>query len=156
MKDAKLLDKSFKPTTLCYEMRELYQQDSQAVWQIIWLNLCLNSPLFNLYVSEIEWGNSWTKEELISLIEEKGYAKRTAINAVNALTNTFENSPFGEWFGRKFDKGKYLKAGLRVLSPFAMKYALSVLGENPKLFEKIFGINEKDFYYHYIIKLQKE
>lgn len=148
MKDAKLLNRKNETTALCYDMKELYPIDSEAVWQIIWLNLCLNSPLFNFYVSEILWGSAWTKAELVALIEKQGYAKRTAINAANALTNTFENSPFGDWFGRKLDKRKYLKTGLRVLSPPAMKYALSILGENQDYFEKIFGINEKDFYYN--------
>jgi phosphoadenosine phosphosulfate reductase len=148
MKDALLLDKNFKPTPLCFKLVNLYCSEPETVWQIIWLNLVLNSPLFHFYAIEVPWHSEWTKFELVSLIERKGYASRTARNAVNSLTNTFENSPLGEWFGKKIEKGKYFKSGLNSLSPFAMQYALEKLGETPEKFEKIFGMSSQDFYYN--------
>lgn len=148
LKDAEFLDINGNPTALTLEMSELYTGDRNAVWQIVWLNLYLNSPLFNFYCSEVPWKSVWNKEDLVYLIKEKGYAERTARNAVNALVNTFENSPLGSWFGRKLEKSKYLKEGIRSLSPFALKYALGKVGEKAELFERIFGMNIQDFHYN--------
>ncbi len=148
MKDAELLDDEGSPTALAREMSELYTKDRHAVWQIVWLKLFLNSPLFNFYCLEVPWKGIWTKEELVSLIKERGYAERTARNAVNALVNTFENSPLGEWFGRKLEKRKYLKESLSTLNSPALRYALDKLGEEAELFESVFRMNNQDFHYN--------
>ena len=148
MKDAELIDGKGNLTPLAWKMLELYVKDKDAVWQIVWLNLCLNSPLFSFYCLEVPWKSVWTKDELVSLIKEKGYAERTARNALNALANTFENSPLGEWFGKKVEKRKYSKEGLSSLSLYALKYALSKLGEKAETFERIFGMRGQDFHYN--------
>lgn len=101
LKDAELIDKNKNLTELFYKLSKIYEKEPQAVWQIIWVNLCVNSPLYKWYVEEIPWGYAWKKEELVKKLCEKGFKERTARNAINALTNTFENSPLGEWFGKK-------------------------------------------------------
>ncbi len=153
MKDAELIDRRGNLTPLAWKMSELYAEDKDAVWQIVWLNLSLNSPLFNFYCSEVPWKSTWTKDKLVSLIKGKGYAERTARNAVNALVNTFENSPLGEWFGKKVEKSKYSKEALSNLSLYALKYALNKLGERAEAFERIFGMDNQDFHYN-LMKLK--
>ncbi len=153
MKDAELIDERGNLTPLAWKMSELYAEDKDAVWQIVWLNLSLNSPLFNFYCSEVPWKSTWTKDKLVSLIKGKGYAERTARNAVNALVNTFENSPLGEWFGKKVEKSKYSKEALSNLSLYALKYALNKLGERAEAFERIFGMDNQDFHYN-LMKLK--
>ena len=148
MKDAELLDEEGSPTALTREMSELYTKDRHAVWQIVWLNLFLNSPLFNFYCLEVPWKSIWTEEELVSLIKERGYTERTARNAVNALVNTFENPHLREWFGRKVEKRKYLKESLSSLNPPALRYTLGKLEEEAELFESVFRMSNQDFHYN--------
>jgi len=102
--DAELIDNKKNLTDSFKFLSQLFTKDLKSVWQIVWINLCINSDLFNWYVTEIPWGRSWKKDELVTLLKEKGAAERTARNAINALTNTFESSPLGEWFGKKENK----------------------------------------------------
>lgn len=148
LKDANLIDEKGNITPLAKELSELYRNDEEGVWQIIWLNLCTNSELFKFYCFEIPWGEVWNKEELIEKIAQKGYSQRTARNAVNALTNTFENSPFGDWFGKKVEKKEYLKQGLKTLSLNALRYALEKLDGNEEKLLKIFGMNKSELQYN--------
>ena len=127
--DADLIDKKKHITNLFEILSKLLHKDPDTVWQIIWVNLCINSDLFRWYAQEIPWGKVWTKEELISALEKKGIAKRTAQNAINALTNTFETSPLGNWFGVKESNRTYLKKGLSDVSIWALGYALYKLRE---------------------------
>jgi len=153
LKDANLIDEKGNITSLAKKLSELYRNDKEGVWQIIWLNLCTNSELFKFYCFEIPWGKVWTKGELAEKITQKGYSQRTAINAVNALTNTFESSPLGEWFGKKVGKREYLKQGLKTLNLNALKYALESVGEDEEKFSKIFGMNKADISY-YLMRLR--
>lgn len=156
MKDAELLDKKGNITPLATMLLKVYLEDRYAVWQIIWINLYFNSLLFNFYISKVPWRSRWTKRELVSKIMELGYAERTAKNAVNALTNTFDNSPLGEWFGKKIEKRTYLKQGIQNISYIAFKYALEKIGKDQEKFKEIFGISYENFYYHYYNIIQNE
>ncbi len=148
MKDAELIDGKGNLTPLAWKMSELYVKDKDAVWQRVWLNLCLNSPLFSFYCLEVPWKSVWTKDELVSLIKERGYTERTARNAVNALVNTFENPHLRELFGRKVEKRKYLKESLSSLNPPALRYTLGKLEEEAELFESVFRMSNQDFHYN--------
>jgi len=134
LKEAELLDKKKKPTPLFFLLSRLFKEGKTAlVWQVVWVNLCLNSDLFSWYAKSIPWGERFKKTELVRLLqEEKNLAERTARNAVNSLTNTFENSPLGEWFGQKVGKGEYIKKGLSELSSELLGYVLNKLGLEPK------------------------
>ncbi len=145
--DIKLIDPKGNLTPLAYEFSEIYPKDPKAVWQVVWLNLCLNSKLFIFYWVAVPFGSQWRKEELIKKLVELGYAERTARNAINALTNTFEESPLGEWFGKRVERGVYYKEGLRELSFYAFKKAYELFGENYEPYGYIFGIDREAFNY---------
>ncbi len=127
--DTELTDKEKNLTELFEILTKLFYKDPNTVWQVVWVNLCINSDLFRWYVQEIPWNKSWTKEELVALLEEKGAKNRTAKNSVNALANTFENSPLGNWFGKKKNKKTFYKAGTNEISLWALGYALYRLKE---------------------------
>ena len=89
------------------------------------------------------FGEEWSKNTLISrLAQEYNLKERTARNAINALTNTFEESPLGEWFGKRVSKGLYLKKGVESIKPCAFTYAIYTLGpERKEKLMHIFGIS---------------
>lgn len=118
-----------KPAALFDILAELIYEDQKTIWQVVWVNLCINSELFRWYVQEVPWDKIWTRDELVSMLEEKGIARRTAMNAVYSLTNTFENSPLGEWFGRKIEQKTYQKYGTSDITIWALGYALYRLKE---------------------------
>lgn len=127
--DITLIDNKKQTTELFELLSSLIHKDPDTVWQVIWVNLCINSDLFRWYVREISWGKVWTKEELVSALEKKGITKRTAQNSINALTNTFETSPLGNWFGLKEANRTYFKKGVSNLTIWALGYALYKLKE---------------------------
>lgn len=145
LRDAELLDKKGQLTKLYYKLSELYKQEADTVWQIVWVNLCINSPLFNWYVKVLDWGEVWEKSQLVDLLIEAGFTKSTAIGTINSLTNTFENSPLGEWFGKKIEKGKYLKPLEKEIKPLALYYAI-------EKFKKLSGLHEIEE----VLSLEKE
>jgi phosphoadenosine phosphosulfate reductase len=131
--DSELIDKKKNPTALFNILSKLLDKEPETVWQVVWVNLCIHSDLFKWYVTEIPWGKVWQKDELVEKLTEKGIAQRTARNAINALTNTFETSPLGNWFGKFAGKNKrdkrYYKAGTSDISIWALGYALYKLKE---------------------------
>ncbi len=127
--DTGLTDKKKNLTELFEILSKLLYKDLNTVWQVVWVNLCINSDLFRWYVQEIPWNKSWSKSELVSLLEQKGIAHRTAQNSINALANTFQTSPLGSWFGRKENKKVFYKGGTNEISLWAIGYALYKLKE---------------------------
>jgi phosphoadenosine phosphosulfate reductase len=141
LKEAEFLDGKKKPTPLFFLLSQLLKEENSTfVWQVVWVNLCINSELFNWYVKAVPWGETFEKRELVEFLrKEKGLAERTARNAVNSLTNTFETSPLGKWFGQRVGRGEYLKKGIEELSPELLSYVLKKLDLNAdrEAFEKV-------------------
>ncbi len=141
LKEAEFLDEKKKTTPLFFLLSQLLKEGKTTlVWQVVWVNLCLNSDLFKWYAKSVPWGERFKKTEFVRFLqEEKNLAERTARNAVNSLTNTFENSPLGKWFGQKIGKSEYIKEGLNELSSELLSYVLKKLGLEAKResFEKV-------------------
>ncbi len=134
--DSQLITKEEKPTKLAEILSELRKKDNKLVWQIIWINLCVNSPLFRWYVDNIKWGEVWNKKEAIEKLQELGIKERTARNAINSLAQTFfyKNTEYylGTLFGKKLEKELFLKRGIREANEtnkFVIGYALYKLKE---------------------------
>ncbi len=140
LKDAELLDKKKNTTPLFLTLSNLLKDGrNNLVWQIVWVNLCLNSDLFNWYARSIKWGETFKRKEIVKFLQrETNLSERTARNAVNSLTNTFDNSPLGDWFGKKVGKGEYLKKGLQELSPELLSYIFKKFNKSEEeFFEKV-------------------
>jgi len=130
LKDAELINEKKEPTELSRLLAKLKEKDLSLVWQVVWVNLCLNSGLFNWYSKSVPWGKEFNKKELVAELQEDiGVKERTATNAVNSLTNTFNNSPLGKWFGEKISRTTYVKKGLENPNLFAVAYSLYKLLE---------------------------
>ncbi len=130
--DTGLIDRDKNLTELFHILSKLFNKDRDLVWQVLWVNLCINSQLFRWYTEEVKWGARWNKKELVNILTQKGVAERTAKNSINSLTNTFENSPLGRWFGLKIEKETYEKVGIwniQDISAYAVGYSLYKLRE---------------------------
>lgn len=85
-------------TTLGRKLSEIYLDAPEVVWQIIWINLCYNSPIAKWYKESISWNQSFTEEEVREWVanDYPNDSKTTIRNIVYALFRTFRESPIGD------------------------------------------------------------
>lgn len=83
------------------EMGKLLQShfsaNTNAVWEIIFINLTENSEITKWFFSEVDYGKNFTKQELEIMIQNSypDLKDRTLKNPLNSLLNTFKESPLG-------------------------------------------------------------
>lgn len=98
LREAELVDlKEKKVTELAKLLKPVYGSNPLLVWQIIWTNLAFNSSIVNWYVTSIKNEIKYSKNELVELLKEHypNLKGATLKNPVDALVNTFVNSPLG-------------------------------------------------------------
>ena len=98
LREAELVDgKEKKVTDLAVMLKPVYESNPLLVWQIIWINLSFNSAIASWYVNYINSDVAFTKQEMVELLKEQYPALKGATlrNPVDALVNTFCNSPLG-------------------------------------------------------------
>lgn len=98
LREAELVDlKEKKVTELAKILKPVYASNPLLVWQIIWTNLAFNSSIVNWYVTATKNDIKYTKNELVELLKEDypNLKGATLKNPVDALVNTFVNSPLG-------------------------------------------------------------
>ena len=98
LREAELVDlKEKKVTELAKILKPVYASNPLLVWQIIWTNLSFNSSIVNWYVTATKNDIKYTKNDLVELLKEDypNLKGATLKNPVDALVNTFVNSPLG-------------------------------------------------------------
>jgi phosphoadenosine phosphosulfate reductase len=98
LREAELVDaKEKKVTELANILKPIYESNPLIVWQIIWINLSFNSTIANWYVNHVKPEMQLSKPELVELLKEEYPTLKGATlkNPVDALVNTFCNSPLG-------------------------------------------------------------
>lgn len=98
LREAELRDtKDKKPTDFASLLRKIFNKNQQLVYEIIWINLCFNSPVVNTYVCKLEPFTKYTREDLVANLQESypTISTNTLTNPINALINMFENSVYG-------------------------------------------------------------
>ncbi|MDD3240423.1 MAG: phosphoadenosine phosphosulfate reductase family protein [Lachnospira sp.] len=98
LREAELVDlKEKKVTELAKILHPVYSSNALLVWQIVWINLSFNSSIANWYVSVTKNDVKYSKTELVELLKEDYPTLKGATlkNPVDALVNTFANSPLG-------------------------------------------------------------
>ena len=117
LKDAEMTDAKNNPTSFGNLIHEIYTNDSDLAWELIWTNLSRNSFITNWFVNNIKEGQLYDKRTIIDSIcsEVPGVPSRTVENAVTALVQTFTYSPVGEQFlcalaesKNSYKRGEYL------------------------------------------------
>jgi len=94
--DAEIVEKTKEGLKLTELGKKLAKigADSLFTWAVIWTNLARNSSLIKWYVTELEWGKKYTREELIMLMGDK-LSKTTKENGIQSLFELFRYSPLG-------------------------------------------------------------
>ena len=98
LREAELVDaKEKKVTKMAEALKPVYESNPLLVWQIIWINLSFNSAIANWYVCHVNSDAAYSKLELVELLKEEYPTLKGATlkNPVDALVNTFCNSPLG-------------------------------------------------------------
>lgn len=138
LRESELLEiKEKKTTDLAKLLREEFYKDPLFVWQIIWVNLYFNSMIVRWYVDTVKNNVPYTKAELLALLKEtySNFSEGTLSNPLDALINTFNESPLGSRleFGVTEKKGNttkcIIKVGGDLVSPTAICYYLFKLSE---------------------------
>lgn len=110
LREAELVDlKEKKTTELAKVLKPVYGTNPLLVWQIVWTNLAFNSSIANWYVNSTKKDVRYSKNELVELLKEDypNLKGATLKNPVDALVNTFVNSPLGS-------TDKYAEESLKV------------------------------------------
>ncbi len=97
LRDCELIDKKNNLTELFPIIKDIYQKESinsKFLWEILWINLCFNSSLFNFW-SNTPIGN-YERAIVINLFKRVcKRSERSIVNAYLALAGTLENTPIG-------------------------------------------------------------
>lgn len=121
LREAELVDPDEKLVTdLAKMLKPVYATNPLLVWQIIWINLAFNSSIVNWYVNNTKADYAYSKAELVELLKEEypNLKGATLKNPVDALVNTFTNSPLG---AMSPDEVESLKLGLLTKKGVAVK-----------------------------------
>lgn len=121
LREAELVDSDEKLVTdLAKMLKPVYATNPLLVWQIIWINLAFNSSIVNWYVNNTKADYAYSKAELVELLKEEypNLKGATLKNPVDALVNTFTNSPLG---AMNPDEVESLKQGLLTKKGVAVK-----------------------------------
>lgn len=98
LREAELIDrKEKKVTEFAKVLKPIYETYPLVAWQIIWINLSFNSSIANWYVNNVGAKIAYSKQELVEMLKDEYPALKEATlkNPVDALVNTFCNSPLG-------------------------------------------------------------
>ena len=151
LREAELVDvKDKKVTALARLLKSIYTTNSLLVWQIIWINLSFNSVIVNWYVNSVKNDYIYKRIELLDSLKDiyPNLKDTTLKNPIDALINTFNNSPLGTTdrndlskinIGLLYKKGKAVqnieKVGTNNISSIAVAYLLYKSAEINNLYE---------------------
>jgi len=117
-------------TTMGKALAKRYTYSRDAVWHIIWINLTLNSGIAKWYSETMPFDQPRTIAELEVLLLEyfsdSKYSPQTIRSALNALRNTFKESPLGDAVpvGVSIDKTHVVRKSATSVSLAAIAYSL--------------------------------
>lgn len=138
-----LTEKDKQITELGQFLKSIYVVNPKAAWEILWVNLSMNSLVVQFYTSNINFGHPYTKAEILELMisEFEGINSNTLKNPLGALCNMFgitEETVIGDQIsqGVILAKGKTVESISRYahndLSLIAAAYSLYRYAEGQK------------------------
>jgi phosphoadenosine phosphosulfate reductase len=157
-----LTEKDKQITELGQFLKSIYAVNPKAAWEILWVNLSMNSLVVQFYTSNINFGHPYTKAEILELMisEFEGINSNTLKNPLGALCNMFgitEETVIGDQIsqGVILAKGKTVESISRYahndLSLIAAAYSLYRYAEDQKrhslTVSEFYDENQKDGIY---------
>lgn len=135
LKEAEIINDKKELTELGKLLQNTYTDNSDLVWEIIWINLVKNSFVCHWFAARIKPGTKYNKKSLVDLFMDEfqaTYGKRTVENAISALLATFAASPIGERFGlyEDVEKGSATRSYCQELSNEAVAYSVYKYSEH--------------------------
>lgn len=99
MRDSDILKTDSKEITETGRLfADKYADNSDLVWEIIWINLTCNSEICNWYACNVDYSRPYTKAEVEIMMEStlSMYSSSVRKNALGSLQNAFVSSPLGD------------------------------------------------------------
>ena len=128
------------------ELRKIFyilqKKSIKDIWSIIWVNLCMNSPIVKWY-SNLDF-KLWERTEIQEAIfsQYPQYSEGTLKNPISALLNTFDNSVYLSNklnLGILYKKGRSIKSiekkGTNEINPVILLYCLYKYAEKNEYFD---------------------
>ena len=148
-----LTEKDKKITEIGRILRPVYIKSPKTVWELLWINLSINSQVVHFYTSSVGFDHPYTKTELLEYMIEsfEGINSNTLKNPLGALCNMFgitEQTIIGDHLqqGKIIAKGKTVESVTRnsynELSLPALAYSLYTYAER----KKRYSLNVSEFY----------
>jgi hypothetical protein len=150
-------------TKLGKSLVDIYVNQPDVMWQIIWVNLSYGSPIARWYKENIEWGRTFTMQDIEEMLRSDfpDMGKTTLHNIIYALIRTFKESPIGEMGLLNIVNKAYKKESNVDLSKITVAYSLYKYAEEKNVktlrikdlyssdnklgIYKEFGIKKSDF-----------
>ena len=129
LKDAEFIDSKCKLTEFGEFCAENYIDQSDLIWEIIWINLVHNNALIDWFVNAIKVNQTYAKALLDELaIESFGstFSRSSVVYSMGALLQVFKYSPVGEEIhqGVLQNKNNYRRLSFDNVSDIAIAYSL--------------------------------
>ncbi len=93
-----LSPKTDEVTDLTKLLSSLYNKERNIVWEIIWINLCINTDLCSWYISDIDFNHTYSRLEIDTIFSDMfpQYTVAVRENSLKAFQNTLKESYIGE------------------------------------------------------------
>ncbi len=119
--------KSRQITPLGKLLHRIYLNSSDIVWEIIWINISINSPIAKWYKENVDWNFSFSEADIREMVQTDypSDSPTTIKNIVYAMFRTFKESPIGQMgLLIENEKLRYVKTPCQELSREAIAYSL--------------------------------
>lgn len=144
LRDAEIIDNKNLLTGFGTLLKEIFVDDVDLTWELIWINLSYNSFIVNWFTNNIKGSQIYDKKSMVDAISESNVSTptRTIENAVSALVQTFIYSPIGEQLCNciENDKNTYKRDEYRDISNVALAYSIYCFAE--KMETKSLRVND--------------
>lgn len=147
LKDSEIIDSKNQLTEIGKLLSEIYIDQRQVVWEIIWINLTYNSFIVQWFTARLRNNVVFSKTLLKEMIQQEFsgfYSDRTIKNAIDALIRTLKETPIGSSLYQLnlIDKENSKREAYDDLSEIATAYSIYKYAEN----HNIKSLRVSDFY----------
>lgn len=117
LREAELIDDKEKKISDKFDIvKELYDRNKLAAWQIIWVGLAYNSAIVNSFVKSIRIDVPYTRDDIVAIMREDfpTLNDNTIKNPTNALITMLRYSPLGRLSNEQFEAQNIYVAELQM------------------------------------------